>query len=63
MVHGMITAAECKKKKTKKTGEVWVGSGEHRFYLSRPKPHSFFRSALTIALFAVHFILLTESLE
>ena len=61
-MHGMITAAECKKKK-KKTGEVWVGSGEHRFYLSRPKPHSFFRSALTIASFTVHFILLTESLE
>ena len=61
-MHGMITAAECQKKE-KKTGEVWVGSGEHRFYLSRSKPHSFFRSALTIAPFAVQFILLAESFE
>ena len=62
MVHGMITAAECKKKK-KENGRCLGRVRWTPFLPESTQAALLFRSALTIAPFAVHFILLAESLE
>ena len=44
-------------------GRVGLGRVNAVLCLTRPKPHSFFRSARTIAPFTAHFVLLAEVLE